>query len=199
MRILYIDDEESMRRLFVNACNQCVDDCRVETAATGEAGLERLERECFDLLVTDLQLPGKSGLEVLRACRDRHPGLEVMVLTGHGSVSSAVEAMHLGARDFIEKPMDIGLLREKLENVRSYLGQRRELEDAQEAKDAFERHASHEVRLMERRLVKKREAVERALTLLSQRPVSEAHLDEACLVLRESLSLDDEPDRGGAA
>ncbi|MFQ5348987.1 MAG: sigma-54-dependent transcriptional regulator, partial [Thermoanaerobaculia bacterium] len=73
----------------------------------GESGLARLGERRFDLVLTDLKLPGASGLEVLAASRAADPDLPVVVLTAYGTVRSAVEAMRLGAMDFLEKPVEI--------------------------------------------------------------------------------------------
>jgi DNA-binding NtrC family response regulator len=79
----------------------------VVAAADGETGMARVRDESFDLVLTDLKLPAASGLEVLAASRAAHPELPVVVLTAFGTVRSAVEAMRLGAVDFLEKPVEI--------------------------------------------------------------------------------------------
>lgn len=79
----------------------------VETAATGEEGIETIRDDRFDLVLTDLKLPGISGLEVLQAVRSARPALPVVVLTAYGTVATAVEAMKRGAHDFLEKPVEI--------------------------------------------------------------------------------------------
>ncbi len=79
----------------------------VAAVGDGEAAVERLAADSFDVLLTDLKLPGLSGLEVLAAARRRHPALPVVVLTAYGTVAAAVEAMKLGAADFLEKPVDL--------------------------------------------------------------------------------------------
>lgn len=78
----------------------------VDTAADGVRGLELLADHKYDLVITDLRMPKASGMRVLREVRDRTPGCPVLVVTGHGSVREAVEAMRLGAYDFLQKPID---------------------------------------------------------------------------------------------
>jgi two-component system response regulator HydG len=73
---------------------------------TAQAGLDAVGREAPDLVITDLRLPDLDGLDVLRRIKEQHPDLEVIVITGHGTVERAVEAMRLGAYDFITKPLD---------------------------------------------------------------------------------------------
>jgi len=80
---------------------------RVETVADAEAALELLARRQYDLVLTDLKLPGQSGIDVLRGSRKLNPGLPVVVLTAYGTVHTAVEAMKEGAVDFLEKPVEI--------------------------------------------------------------------------------------------
>jgi DNA-binding NtrC family response regulator len=80
---------------------------RVDTAGDGGEGIARVEAGAYDLVLTDLKLPGASGLEVLAAARAARPETPVVVLTGYGTVAGAVEAMKLGAHDFLEKPVEI--------------------------------------------------------------------------------------------
>jgi DNA-binding NtrC family response regulator len=103
--ILLVEDRDSLRRMLERALSS--EGYRVTAVADGEAGIERLGAGEFDLVLTDLKLPGASGLEVLAAARARHPGLPVVVLTGHGTVPTAVEAMRGGAYHFLEKPVEI--------------------------------------------------------------------------------------------
>lgn len=78
----------------------------VDTAADGVRGLELLAEREYALVVTDLRMPKASGMRVLREVQDRGLGCRVVVITGHGSVREAVEAMRLGAYDFLQKPID---------------------------------------------------------------------------------------------
>ena len=102
-RILVVDDEEGLRAFLRDALAGSGHD--VTGAADGEEA-ERLARaEVFELVVTDLKMPRKDGLSLLRDLRERDPEIEVIVLTAHGSVDSAVEAMKLGAFDYLQKPI----------------------------------------------------------------------------------------------
>jgi DNA-binding NtrC family response regulator len=104
-RILLVEDRESLRRMLERAL--AAEGYEVVAAADGESGIARLRERSFDLVLTDLKLPAASGLEVLAASRETHPELPVVVLTAYGTVRSAVEAMRLGAVDFLEKPVEI--------------------------------------------------------------------------------------------
>jgi DNA-binding NtrC family response regulator len=79
---------------------------RVVEAADGEAAVRRVRDQDFDVVITDLRMPGSSGLDLLREVRGLPDPPEVVVLTAHGSVTTAVEAIKAGAFDFLEKPLD---------------------------------------------------------------------------------------------
>jgi DNA-binding NtrC family response regulator len=80
---------------------------QVDTVADGAGAAEALAARRYDLVLTDLMLPGSSGLEVVQACRDLIPPVPVVVMTAYGTVSTAVQAMKLGAVDFLEKPVEL--------------------------------------------------------------------------------------------
>jgi two-component system response regulator FlrC len=102
-RVLVVDDEAGIREFLAEALGD--DDHDVATADCGEAAWTLVEREAFEVMLTDLKMPGIDGLELLRRVRERQPELEVIVLTAHGNVDSAVEAMRLGAFDYLQKPV----------------------------------------------------------------------------------------------
>jgi DNA-binding NtrC family response regulator len=104
-RILIVEDRDSLRRMLELALTQ--EGYAVESAADGRSGIRLVEGREFDLVLTDLKLPDASGLEVLAAARAAQPRVPVVVLTGYGTVATAVEAMKLGAWDFLEKPVEI--------------------------------------------------------------------------------------------
>ena len=102
--ILVVDDEPGIREFLVETL--ATDGHHLAEASSADAAVERLKHEDFDLLITDLRMPGKlDGMDVVREARHSHPDTRVIVLTAHGSVSTAVDAMKLGAIDFLEKPM----------------------------------------------------------------------------------------------
>jgi len=104
-RILLVEDRDSLRRMLERAL--AAEGYAVRAEANGEAAVERLGAEPFDLVLTDLMLPGLSGIDVLAASRRAQPATPVVVLTGYGTVATAVEAMKLGALDFLEKPVEL--------------------------------------------------------------------------------------------
>jgi len=114
-RILIVEDRDSLRRMLERALSQ--EGYEVATAADGQGGIRQVEESPFDLVLTDLKLPDVSGLEVLAASRRAQPRAPVVVLTGFGTVGSAVEAMKLGAYDFLEKPLEIDDLARLIERA----------------------------------------------------------------------------------
>ncbi len=108
-RLLIVEDRESLAAMLAHALEG--EGYQVELAADTPAALARLAREPrFALVLTDLKLPAGSGLEVLAAARALRPAPPVVVLTGYGTVRVAVEAMQLGAADFLEKPVELAAL-----------------------------------------------------------------------------------------
>jgi DNA-binding NtrC family response regulator len=114
-RILIVEDRDSLRRMLERALGQ--EGYEVTTAADGQAALRLLAERGFDLVLTDLKLPDLSGIEVLAASRQVQPRVPVVVLTGYGTVGAAVEAMKLGAYDFLEKPLEIDDLSRLIERA----------------------------------------------------------------------------------
>ncbi|MEE8524693.1 MAG: sigma-54 dependent transcriptional regulator [Thermoanaerobaculia bacterium] len=115
--VFIVEDRDSLRRLMERALTQ--EGYGVTTAAAVGEAIRRLGEERFDLVLTDLKLPDGSGLEVLQASREHQTDVPVVVLTAFGTVSTAVEAMKLGAVDFLEKPLEID---ELCELARSLVG-----------------------------------------------------------------------------
>jgi len=114
-RVLIVDDERKMRRVL----QMMLENLDFESVATetAEEALAVAETEHFDLVLTDIKLPGKSGIELLRALHEGDPGLPVIVLTAYGTVQSAVEAMKLGAFDYVMKPFDVEALEQVVRNA----------------------------------------------------------------------------------
>ncbi|HEX6558760.1 MAG TPA: response regulator, partial [Longimicrobiales bacterium] len=101
-RILVVEDEEILRDLLVNILEE--EKYVVDAVESGEQGLKALERELYDLVLLDLNLPGMHGLNVLAAAPALQTDAQFIVMTAFGSVDTAVEAMKLGAFDYINKP-----------------------------------------------------------------------------------------------
>ncbi len=107
-KLLVVDDEKNIRDGL--AASLRMDKYDVETAADGNEGWKRFEKGDIDLVITDLKMPGLSGEELLKRIGMESPGVPVIVLTGHGTVENAVEAMRNGAYDFLTKPLNLDRL-----------------------------------------------------------------------------------------
>lgn len=102
-RILVADDEPGLREFVADAL--ALDDHAVAVAADGREASRLVDERAFDLVITDLKMPGLDGLGLLRKLRAEQPEVEVIVMTAYGTVDTAVEAMKLGAFEFLQKPL----------------------------------------------------------------------------------------------
>ena len=118
-RVLVVDDEAPMRLGLKEVLGRA--GYEVETADDGEQAIARLDRGGLDVVITDLRMPGKDGMAVLEHARAAHPQVLVYLMSAHGDVPTAVQAMKLGAQDFIQKPFKIDEVRAR---VRAGLDQR---------------------------------------------------------------------------
>ncbi|MDR1250013.1 MAG: sigma-54 dependent transcriptional regulator, partial [Treponema sp.] len=137
-RLLVADDEKNIREGL--AASLEMDGYQVETAADGDAAFKRFRKGDIDLLITDLRMPGLSGEELLKRVDSETPGVPVIVLTGHGTVENAVEAMRNGAYDFLTKPVDLAhlsLLVKRALQSRELLLKHRRLEEELERQKRF--------------------------------------------------------------
>ncbi|HUV37318.1 MAG TPA: sigma-54 dependent transcriptional regulator [Patescibacteria group bacterium] len=104
-RVLIVDDEESIRNSLEKLL--AYEKYKAYTAADGKSGLETIADERIDIVLLDIKMPGMDGLEVLQKIKEVRSDLPVVIISGHGTISTAVEATKLGAFDFIEKPIDL--------------------------------------------------------------------------------------------
>lgn len=123
-RVLVVDDEEDFLETLVNRLNRR--GMPAKGALSGPEALQLMTEEHFDVVVLDVRMPGMDGMEVLKEIKDRWPFLEVIMLTGHGSVESGIEGMRLGAFDYVMKPADLEDLLEKIRQA----SERRTLREA---------------------------------------------------------------------
>lgn len=115
--ILIVDDEQD----FVEMLSLRLTDAghRVRSAFDGDAGLEALAEAEYDVVLLDIRMPGKDGITVLKAIKSTYPVVEVILLTGHGTIDTAVEGLKSGAFDYVQKPARFEELLEKLEAART--------------------------------------------------------------------------------
>jgi len=102
-KLLLIDDEEGIRKVLAISLSK--DGYQVLTAENGEAGLNIFKKELPQLVLTDIKMPGMDGIEVLKNIKKLHPETEVIIITGHGDMDTAIEALQHDASDFINKPI----------------------------------------------------------------------------------------------
>jgi two-component system, NtrC family, response regulator HydG len=124
--ILVVDDNETVRDGVATVMHRLGHQC--VTAATGEAALKQFlaDPSAIDLTITDLRMDGMDGMKLLAELRAAHPTAMVMMITAHGNVPTAVEAMRSGAWDFVEKPFSVDLLRNKVGRALEVLQERRQ-------------------------------------------------------------------------
>ncbi len=137
--VLIIDDEAEIRESLQTLLE--MEGFAVETAPTGEAGLQRIGEHPFDLILLDLTLPGRNGMEVLAEIRSHETGLPVIMITAFGTVENAVRAMQGGAANFVQKPWDNEKL---LADVRAAVGWRRAAEENIQLKRALKQRYNFE-------------------------------------------------------
>ena len=113
-KLLIVDDEKNMREMLRDIVSS--KDHQAALCANAEEALELLDREEFDAAIVDLNLPGISGMEFLRRICQRTPPLPAIMITAYGTIDAAVEAMRLGAFDFIIKPFDVKRILQVLAN-----------------------------------------------------------------------------------
>lgn len=111
-RVLLVDDEHEFLQTLSERLK--TRGLRVDIALSGEEALQKLSSELFQVIVVDLSMPGMDGLETTKRIKEMNPSLEVIILTGYGTVRSGVDAMKIGVSDFIEKPVEINSLLEKI-------------------------------------------------------------------------------------
>jgi DNA-binding NtrC family response regulator len=155
--ILIIDDESEIRESLETLLE--LEGYRVDAAESGEDGLARIAGQPFDLVLLDLALPGKNGLEVLAVIRERDPQLAVIMITAYGTVENAVNAMQAGAANFIQKPWDNEKL---LADVRTVIARRRVEEENVQLKRALKQRYNFQ------NIVGKSEPMLRILDLVGQ-------------------------------
>jgi len=137
--VLIIDDEAEIRESLQTLLE--MEGYDVETAATGQQGLHRIGQRAFDLILLDLALPDRNGMDILADVRTQDPGLSVIMITAYGTVENAVKAMQSGAANFVQKPWDNEKL---LADVRAAIARHRAEEENIQLKRALKQRYNFE-------------------------------------------------------
>ncbi|OFV99956.1 MAG: Fis family transcriptional regulator [Acidobacteria bacterium RIFCSPLOWO2_02_FULL_61_28] len=155
--LLVIDDEPEIRDTLETLLT--LEGYQVELASNAQAGLERLERKPFDLVLLDVALPDRSGLDLLGDVRAANPALPVVMITAYGSVESAVEAMRRGASNYVTKPWDNEKL---LAEIATLVSRQRLVEENRELKRALKQRYNFS------QIIGKSEPMQKVFDLVSQ-------------------------------
>jgi DNA-binding NtrC family response regulator len=113
IHVLLVEDDRD-QGLLIHKWLESVDGCHVVRAVSGDQAEIMLRVRDWDLIVTDIELPGQSGLELLRICKEISPSTPTLLITGHGTLDYAHDALHLGADEFLLKPLVRGPFLEKV-------------------------------------------------------------------------------------
>jgi DNA-binding NtrC family response regulator len=116
-KVLLVDDEED----FLEAMSERMRgrDMEVITASSAREAFEKIESDTFDAIILDFQMPGMDGMETLKSIKAKRPESQIILLTGYATVEKGVEAMKIGAADFLEKPADLEVLSKKIKQAKA--------------------------------------------------------------------------------
>ena len=116
-KVLLVDDEKEFLEIMSERMK--ARGMEVTTAESADQALSIIGKKSFDAIVMDFQMPGMDGMEALKSIKDKKPELQIILLTGYATVEKTVEAMKVGATDFLEKPADIEALAEKIKKAKT--------------------------------------------------------------------------------
>jgi len=114
-KVLLVDDEQDFLETLADRMRNR--GMAVDTSTSAIDALKRIDTTSYDAIILDLMMPGMDGLEALKLVKERRPELQVILLTGFGTLEKGIEAMKLGATDFVEKPADLETLTQKIKNA----------------------------------------------------------------------------------
>jgi len=154
-RILIADDHDALRRGLARGLTEAKHE--VEEASNGNAAIERLHDSYFDVVLSDLKMGGSDGMDVLRTTRALHPTTAVILMTAFGSVNTAVEAMKIGAFDYVQKPFEIEEMEVKIEKALEMKRMKNELD--------YLRHTQQDIYEFDK-IVGSSEALQRVLDMV---------------------------------
>jgi len=115
-KILLVDDDAEFAKALAERMESRGLD--VDTAESGTSALEQIEKSSYDAIILDLAMPGLDGIETLKRLLKRQPELQIILLTGHATLEKGIEAVKIGAADFLEKPADFKKLMEMIKKAK---------------------------------------------------------------------------------
>lgn len=116
-KVLLVDDEKDF--LIALSERMKAKGLEITSATSGEEAIKAVGGEFFDAVILDMKMPGLDGIETLKKIKEVNPDVQVILLTGHATVDKGIEAMKLGAMDFLEKPAEINSLMEKIRTAKT--------------------------------------------------------------------------------
>ena len=114
-KVLLVDDEEDFLEIMSERME--ARGMQVVTCTSAEEAIEKIKQETFDAIVLDFMMPGMDGMHALKEIKAKRPESQIILLTGHATVEKGVEAMKMGAADFLEKPADLEALEKKIKDA----------------------------------------------------------------------------------
>ncbi len=137
-KVLLVDDEKEFLEIMSDRME--ARGMIVTTADSADKALAIIKKETFDAIIMDFQMPGMDGMDALKSIKDLKPELQIILLTGYGTVEKTVEAMKIGATDFIQKPADLEALTEKIKKAKAQKMLIVEKQTEDKIKDILQRH-----------------------------------------------------------
>jgi two-component system response regulator AtoC len=183
-RILIVDDEATIRSSLQESL--AADGYDVETAESGEEALARCHNNTYDLVITDLKLPGVSGLEIMQALRNQGNDTPVIMMTAYGDVDTAIGAMKLGAYDYVKKPFKLGEMKKQVKAALRATTDRRDAPAAAAEERPAARPAAGEGQYM--RMIRACPGLQKVARLLEKVGSSKSGNDTSILISGESGS-----------
>ncbi len=172
LSILVVDDDPVIRHLLEQRLKK--ENYRVQVAEDGYIAEKMLKEQPYDIVLTDLMMPGDiGGLEVLEIAKEISSQIEVILITAHSSVDTAVAAMKKGASDYLEKPINFDELFLRIDKIANMQTMYRSAQDLQMAMDTTENVASSTIQTLEMLVTKLQESLDRVETILRDNQLSD--------------------------
>jgi DNA-binding NtrC family response regulator len=185
MKILCVDDDQIILKFFQEAVKKLdMPNIELTLLDSGRKAVDTVRESPVDIVILDNKLPDMPGLEVLKDIKRQRPLAEVLMVTGHASIETAVEAMKAGARDYIEKPVRLALLHEKIRNIIELQEREREVEQYRFAKEMMEQGAQREITSLEEAIAAMKTCQARVMAIID----SQRHDAEKIAMVREEIT-----------